>query len=327
MIYIPNINHDPARNLAMEEFILTSSGIPEPVLFFYVNAPSIIIGRHQNTIDEINTEYVREHQIQIVRRCSGGGAVYHDLGNLNYSLIQPGDSKAIGDFSVLLTPILDALHHLGLPAELSGRNDLLINGAKFSGNAYYHNRFGSVTHGTLLFDSDLSILSQALRPDPEKLKSKGVQSIRSRVCCIKPYLPQIHNTEELKQAILADFSARTPVTTRIFNENELYKIEEIVNNRYRNDSWTFGESPAFNVRCRLYHPGGMIDFRADTREGIIHAARFFGDFFSIGEISDLEKALVSLPWNKEQLSNALSAAGWDSCFPLLPLDEFLDKLF
>ena len=137
MLIFPNTNHDPALNLAMEEYILSGMELDKPVLFFYINAPSIIIGRHQNTADEIALDFVRENAIQIVRRCSGGGAVYHDLGNLNYSLIRPGDTKASSDFSVLLTPILNALHSLGLAAEKSGRTDLTVNGAKFSGNAYY----------------------------------------------------------------------------------------------------------------------------------------------------------------------------------------------
>ncbi len=323
MIHIPNTNHDPARNLAMEEYILTSSGIREPVLFFYVNAPSIIIGRHQNTPDEIDPDYVRDHQIQIVRRCSGGGAVYHDFGNLNYSLIRPGDQKASGDFSVLLTPILDALHHLGLPAELSGRNDLLLNGAKFSGNAYYHNRFGSVTHGTLLYDSDLGILSRALRPDPEKLSSKGVQSVRSRVCCIKPFLPQIYSTEELEQAILRHFATAENLSVRRFTDIDLKNIEDLANSRYRSDTWTYGESPAFNIRRRMHTPAGSVDFRADVRGDKIHSARFFGDFFCGGEISDMENALAGVPWTKERLMSTLTNAGWQHYFPDFPLTEFI----
>ena len=326
MIYIPNTNTDPARNLAMEEYILTSSGIREPVLFFYVNAPSIIIGRHQNTPDEIDTGYVREHNIQIVRRCSGGGAVYHDFGNVNYSLIRPGDQKASGDFSLLLTPILSALHHLGLSAELSGRNDLLLNGAKFSGNAYYHNRFGSVTHGTLLYDSDLGILSRALRPDPEKLSSKGVQSVRSRVCCIKPYLPRINNTEELVQAILCHFESTENLSVRKFNDTDLMNIEDLANSRYRSDTWTYGESPAYNIRRRMRTSAGSVDFRADIRGDKIHAARFFGDFFCGGDICDMENALTGVAWTEDQLKSTLIDAGWQNYFPDFPVTEFIEKL-
>ncbi len=327
MIYIPNHNHDAALNLAMEEYILTDSGIREPVLFFYVNDPSIIIGRHQNTPDEINTEFVREHHIRIVRRCSGGGAVYHDAGNLNYSLITPGAKNASGDFSVLLLPILDALHELGLPAEINGRNDLTLGGAKFSGNAYYHNRSGSVTHGTLLFDTDLEILSRALRVRPEKLQSKGVSSVRSRVCCIKSFLPQIGNIEELEDAIVKHFAAAGKLETRELSPADIEKCTKIADERYRNDLWTYGESPAFTVRHTFRQPCGWIDFRADVREGKIRQARFFGDFFCTGEISELESALAGVTWTAEHVSAALNASGWQNYFPDFPLEEFIRTVF
>ena len=326
MITIPNDNNDPARNLAMEEYILTGMGMREPVLFFYVNASSIIIGRHQNTLDEIDQNFVHSHKIRVVRRCSGGGAVYHDLGNLNYSLIRPGDTRASSDFSVLLQPILDALHELGLPAEKSGRNDLTLNGAKFSGNAYYHNRYGSVLHGTLLFDSDLSVLAKALKPQPEKLQSKGVRSVRSRVCCIKEALPQIGSTDELKAAIIRHFSAANNISTRSFTDIDKEKIEVIADERYRNDNWTYGESPAFNVRCLIHQPEGWIDFRAVVRDGIIQSARFFGDFFCTGDISELEYALTGISRDKESLSKALTSAGWENCFPQLPVEEFIREI-
>lgn len=326
MISIPNTNNDPALNLAMEEYILTGMGLSEPVLFFYVNSSSIIIGRHQNTIDEIDLEFVREHDIQIVRRCSGGGAVYHDLGNLNYSLIRPGDIKASSDFSDLLDPILGALHALGLPAERSGRNDLTIDGMKFSGNAYYHNRHGSVIHGTLLFDSDLSMLSKSLRPQPEKLSAKGISSVRSRVTCLKPYLPQINNIRELESAILRYFEKNSDITTRIFSKSDELEIQKLADSRYRNDAWTYGESPSFNIRRLINQPGGWIDFRADVRDGTISYARFFGDYFTSGETGELEAAIAGIPWSKERLTSALQKAGWQQFFPELPLESFISQI-
>ena len=327
MIQIPNDNHDPALNLAMEEYILSSSGIMEPVLFFYINAPSVIIGRHQNTLDEIDINFVREKGIQIVRRCSGGGAVYHDHGNLNYSLISPGDSKAVGDFSVLLTPILNALHALGLPAQLGGRNDLLLDGAKFSGNAYYHNQFGSVTHGTLLYDTDLTVLSQALRPDFQKLKTKGISSVRSRVCCIKSALPDIKSIDELEEAILRFFMTKFDVSIRNFSQDDMMKIQELAEKRYRSDLWTYGQSPAYNIRHMIRQQSGWIDFRADVRENVIQNVRFFGDFFCPGDISKLENAFPGNSWEKSSVRDLLEAEDWDSYFPGYALDTFLEELF
>lgn len=327
MIHIPNTEHDPARNLAAEEYILTESGLGEPVLFFYINAPSVIIGRHQNTPDEINADFIREHGIQVVRRCSGGGAVYHDYGNLNYSLIQPGDRKASADFSVLLVPILKALRSLGLDAVLNGRNDLTLNGAKFSGNAYYHSRFGSVTHGTILYDADLKILSEVLRPHPEKIHSKGVASVRSRVCCVKDFLPGIPDINELEEAIVRKFAAETKLEIRHFSDIDLEKIETLAKNRYRSDLWTYGESPAYNIR-RLFHlPCGWVDLRGEVYEGKIRSVRFFGDYFCNKEISDLENKLSGTDWNAAALENALRQNHPEDYFPGLSADELVRIIF
>ena len=327
MIYIPNTNHEAALNLAMEEYILTSSGIRDQVLFFYINAPSVIVGRHQNTADEIDRDYVRANSIQVVRRCSGGGAVYHDLGNLNYSLINPGAQNESADFSLLLQPILGALNSLGLPAELSGRNDLTLNGAKFSGNAYYHNRSGSVIHGTILFDSDLEVLGKVLRPDPEKLSEKGIRSVRSRVCCIKNSLTGIRDTEELKESIIRYFAAQGDLQTRSFIDEDLRKITELADRRYRSDSWNYGESPAYSVRQRFRTSSGKIDFRADVRSGTVRDARFFGDFFCAGEISDLENVLTGIIWEQKSLLSTMEQANWRIYFPDLPAEEFTEALF
>lgn len=327
MIYIPNDNHDPALNLAMEEYILSASGIEEPVLFFYINDPSVIIGRHQNTLDEINKDFTEKNGIKVVRRCSGGGAVYHDRGNLNYSLIRPGDQKASGDFSILLQPILEALHKMGLPAELGGRNDLLINGSKFSGNAYYHNRFGSVTHGTLLYDSDLKVLSQALKPDPHKLQSKGISSVRSRVCCIKNALPELKNIEELRSAIICHFSDQDNFSTRNFDIYDIQKIETIANSRYRSDLWNIGKSPAYTIRLLTRQSSGQIDFRADVRQDSVNNVRFFGDFFCSDEISELENKLRGIHWDSQSISNAFKSADWEKFFPEYPLNTFISQLF
>lgn len=324
MIYVPNPNHDPALNLAREEFLLTRSGIRDEILFFYVNDPAIIIGRHQNTAEEIDDEYVKANGIRVVRRCSGGGAVYHDRGNLNFSLITPGDPQASSDFSRCLNPILAALRGLGLQAELTGRNDLTLDGAKFSGNAYYHTRAGSVIHGTLLYDTDLDVLTKALRPRPEKLQTKGIKSVRSRVTNIKDALPNISGVEELEGAIVRHFFPNGPVT-HTFTDAELREIDAIADGRYRSDLWNWGESPAFNIRRSFRADCGWIDFRADVREGTLRRARFFGDFFTAGDASELESALTDIPWTERSLREALS--DWQSVFPAFELDAFLTALF
>lgn len=327
MIHIPNSGHEAALNLAAEEYILTGSGISDTVLFFYINAPSVIIGRHQNAYDEIDRDYAEAHGIRIVRRCSGGGAVYHDTGNLNYSFITPGARNASADFSTLLRPIIEALRSLGLPAELSGRNDLTLHGAKFSGNAYYHNRSGSVVHGTILFDSDLDVLGKVLRPDPDKLSDKGVRSVRSRVCCIKNELKGVSDTEALQAAILDCFAVKGQLQIREFSDADRKAVNAIADRRYRNDSWTYGESPVWNIRHKFRTAAGRIDFRAEVRGETLRSARFFGDFFCSAEIETLEKDLAGIPWQPEALKNRLCRFSWQSFFPDLPADEFTEAVF
>lgn len=193
MIFVPNENNDPRVNLAIETYLLTEMPLDEPILLFYINEPSIIIGRNQNTIEEINKEYVDEHGIHVVRRLSGGGAVYHDHGNLNFSFIMPDDGNSFRDFAKVTQPIIQALHDLGVEgAELKGRNDLVINDMKFSGNAMYATNGRMFAHGTLMFDSDIDEVVNTLKVRKDKIESKGIKSVRSRVTNIKPFYLKIN---------------------------------------------------------------------------------------------------------------------------------------
>ena len=227
----------------MEQYILSGLNLDEEILFFFIDRPSIIVGRHQNTIDEINLDYVKAQDIQVVRRLSGGGSVYHDLGNLCFSFILPFPNQPVPDFSSFTEPVIRALRTMGVPAEKSGRNDILVEGAKISGNAYYHNKFGTVCHGTLLFNTDLTVLARALNPKPEKLSAKGVQSVRSRVTNLNGYLPGIKTTVEFRERLLSEI-ARDAKTIEL-NGADLANAEGIADERYRNPLWTFGTSPKY----------------------------------------------------------------------------------
>ena len=190
MIYVSNEEiTDPRINLAIETYLVQEMPLDEPILLFYINEPSIIIGRNQNTIEEINVDYVEDNGIHVVRRLSGGGAVYHDEGNLNFSFIMPDDGESFRNFGKVTQPIIDALHELGVEgAELKGRNDLVIDDKKFSGNAMYTTNGRMFAHGTLMFDSDVNEVVNALKVRKDKIESKGIKSIRSRVTNIKPFL-------------------------------------------------------------------------------------------------------------------------------------------
>ena len=187
MLYIRNETTNPFYNLAMEEYLFNLNDKTD-YLLLWRNEPTIVIGKHQNTIEEINSDYVREKQIHIVRRITGGGAVYHDLGNLNYSLIIKSDYEGGYDFRKFTLPIVKALERLNIKAEQSGRNDITIDGKKFSGNAQFVSKGKLLHHGTLLFDSEMEELAKALKVSKDKIESKGIKSVRSRVTNIKEFL-------------------------------------------------------------------------------------------------------------------------------------------
>ncbi|MHC1771848.1 MAG: lipoate--protein ligase [Flexilinea sp.] len=327
MLYIPNENLDPTRNLAMEEYILSGMSLNDDVLFFFIDEPSIIVGRHQNTSEEINETYVKEHGIHVVRRLSGGGAVYHDLGNLCFSFIIPDNKRQTPDFQTFTAPVVQALNKLGAPVELSGRNDLLLNGAKISGNAYYHNAFGSVCHGTLLFDSDLSILSQALQVNPEKINSKGIKSVRSRVVNLKSSLPEISDVRALRQALIHEIpGTQGLIQIREFSRADLEAIEQIANARYRTWDWNYGKSPAYNIRCQKRFDFGNLDAQLQVEEGIIRAIHLFGDFFTVEDPEIIEHSLNGIKYQSDTLSEALNLSEIEKIFPGINTGEFIKFL-
>ncbi|HXT49345.1 MAG TPA: lipoate--protein ligase, partial [Gemmatimonadaceae bacterium] len=189
MLFVDNRDVTDARlNLALEEHVLRNAMADDDLLLFYVNSPAIIIGRNQNTIEEINSDVVAARGIQVVRRVSGGGAVYHDLGNLNFSFMTRDVHARFNRYDLFNRPVVDVLEELGVPAEIGGRNDILAGGRKISGNAQFATAGRMFSHGTLLLDSNLDDVTAALRPKPGKVESKGVKSIRSRVANISEFL-------------------------------------------------------------------------------------------------------------------------------------------
>ena len=283
-----------------------------PFFLFYINEPSIIIGRNQNTIEEINKEYVDEHGIHVVRRLSGGGAVYHDHGNLNFSFIMPDDGNSFRDFAKVTQPIIQALHDLGVEgAELKGRNDLVINDMKFSGNAMYATNGRMFAHGTLMFDSDIDEVVNTLKVRKDKIESKGIKSVRSRVTNIKPFLSedkQEMTTEEFRQEILLKIfgvDSIDQVKTYELTDQDWAAINKISEQYYRNWDWNYGKSPAFNLERRHRFPIGSIEMKMNVADGAIQEIKIFGDFFGLGEIKDVEDILTGVKYDKASLEEAI----------------------
>ena len=329
MIFVDNENiTDPRINLAIEEYLLQSHAVDDDILLFYINEPSIIIGRFQNTIEEINRAYVEEHGIHVVRRLSGGGAVYHDLGNLNYSLITRGGLEDATNFKKFTAPVIKALQKMGIPADLSGRNDICIEERKISGNAIYNKPRGNVCHGTLLFDTDLTRLSKALNVKQEKIASKGVKSVRSRVANISEYLEAGIAVETLRQHILKSiFEGQDPIPQYHLNSADWEAIHEISKNRYQTWEWNYGQNPEFNIEKTHRFPFGQVNARIQVENGIIQGIRFFGDFFGSREIEELEKLLLNVRYEKESLGKTLENIPVGKYIGGMENEEFVSFLY
>lgn len=321
---------DPKVNLAIEEYILENFGETDSYLLFYVNKPSIIIGRNQNTIEEINTDFVEKEGISVVRRLSGGGAVYHDEQNLNFSFIQKDDGNSFQNFAKFLHPIIEVLNNLGVPAEMQGRNDVAVEGRKVSGNAMFSTKGRMFSHGTLMFDSEIEKVVSALKVRKEKIESKGIKSIRSRVANISEYLEEKISMDEFKELILKhvfEVEDVEDVSEHILTEEDWKNIYEISENRYQKWEWNFGRSPAYNIQASHKFPAGLVDVRLDVQKGMIEHCTIYGDFFGIGNIRDLEEKLTGVRHNKQAIEEALDDIEVPHYLGKISKEEFVSLLY
>lgn len=324
-----NESNDPRVNLAIEEYVLNNLDKDQTYLLFYVNEPSIIIGRNQNTIEEINRDYVEENGIHVVRRLSGGGAVYHDFGNLNFSIITKDDGKSFNNFLKFTEPVIKALNKLGVNAELSGRNDITVEGRKISGNAQFSHKGRIFSHGTLLFNSNIDNVVASLNVKMDKIKSKGIKSIRSRVANISEFLTTKLTTAEFKEQLLTYlYEEDDEITEYVLTEDDYKKIKEISDNRYMKWDWNYGESPTFDVMESKRIEGiGQIDVRLDVKQGYIKNAKIFGDFFGNEDLSNLETILTGVRYDEIDLRDALKEIELKRFFGPITLDDFISLFF
>lgn len=330
MLFIDNHGiTDPRINLAIEEYALKNLDIcDDGYLLFYINEPSIIIGKNQNTIEEINTDYVEKNGIHVVRRLSGGGAVYHDLGNLNYSFITKDEGDSFMNFRKFTEPVIQALEKLGVRAELKGRNDILAEGRKISGNAQFATRGRMFTHGTLLFDSEIENVVSALKVRKDKIESKGIKSIRSRVANISEFLEEKMTTEQFKALLLRHiFEGQDPIPEYRLTEDDWKKIREISDKRYRNWDWNYGRSPKFNIQHSHRFPVGQIEFRLNVNKGQVIQCKIFGDFFGIGEVRDIEDLLTGIKYERSEIKKVLENVDIQHYFGNVTRDEIIELIY
>jgi lipoate---protein ligase len=329
MLFVDNERiTDPRVNLAIEEHLLRNFATGEDMLLFYINEPSIIIGRNQNTLEEINHHYVLENRIHVVRRLSGGGAVYHDLGNLNFSFITNSGKENFNNFRKFTAPVIKALNELGVNAELGGRNDILVNGKKISGNAQYITGKRMVSHGTLLFDSDLTQVVEALNVKMSKITSKGIKSVRSRVVNISEHLDRSIDIEGFRTYLINSiFNDTGKTTTYTLAQEDWQAVRILMDERYSSWEWNYGRSPDFNIQKTHRFPIGEVDARIDVQRGKIVSIKFFGDFLGQGDVAELENRLIGVRYDRDHLYEAIKDWNIGHYFSVIEQGEFLDFLY
>ena len=315
---------DPAFNLAAEEYVFECLPRDAMYVMLWQNDNAIIVGKHQNTLAQINEAFVREKGIKVVRRLSGGGAVYHDMGNLNYTIIADGQGEL--NFGRFCGIVLDALARVGVQGEINGRNDMTIDGKKFSGNAQYAKQGRVMHHGTILFDSDGSVLAGALQVDEAKIRAKGVKSVRSRVTNVRPYLPKDMTLQQFRKVLLGSILTQFPGEEYVFTPADLAEIEKR-SARYRDWDWNYGKSPACDlVRQKRVEGCGSVEAYLTLHQGRIQQLQFRGDFFSAREPEILAQRLVGLPLERQALEAALLAEDVGSFFMGLDTEGLLKIL-
>ena len=330
MYFIDNKGiNDPRINLAIEEYALKTMNVEkDSFLLFYINQPSIIIGRNQNTIEEINTDYVEENDIIVVRRLSGGGAVYHDLGNLNFSFLTKDDGESFQNFKKFTQPVVDAMKKLGINSELSGRNDILAEGRKISGNAMFSTKGRMFSHGTLMYNCDIDAVVSALKVKKEKIESKGIKSVRSRVANIADFMENPISIEEFRMEILKSiFGGEENIQYYDLTEEDWKNIYKLSEERYQNWDWNYGQSPKFNIQRTKKFPSGFIDLRLEVNKGIIQEVHIFGDFFGVGEMGDIETVLQGKKYEPHTISDALEGIDIPTYFGGVSKEEFIKLIY
>lgn len=305
MIFIETNTTAGAENLAFEEYYLKREDITEPILLLWRNRPTIVVGAFQNTYEEINEEFVKEHGIDVIRRASGGGAVYHDLGNLCFSFISIEEDFSNMDYRIFLQPVVEAMQQMGVAVNVSGRNDLLLNGAKISGSAtrIYKNRV--LFHGTILYDSDLEVLGKALRVRADKLESKGIKSVRSRVTNIRGAMGTDMEILAFKEKLLGVFAMKYQMKNYEVTEEERLDIQKLVKEKYQNFEWTYGKNPLCTMKNRRRFSGGTVTVRMTVKHAKVQEIHFEGDFLGCKDIEELESRLIGVRYEKENIEKNL----------------------
>ena len=326
MRYLKNPSTNPYYNMAFDEYCLESLSIDEPVFYLWQNRPAVIVGFNQEVNTEVNLDYLKENGIDLVRRVTGGGAVYHDLENLNYTIV--GRSEDLErDYPEYASLLAKALQTLGVPATLSGRNDILVEGRKVSGFAKRVCKNRLMVHGTLMYNVDVDVLTHVLNPSTTKLQSKGIASVRSRVANLCDYLPEIPDIQTFSQRLEEILSNNYTDTEYQLTETDLANIQRLTDKKFATWEWNYGRSPKATLVHSARLACGTVEIHLTLAENRIASCRFGGDFLGNLPASDVEKALTGIPYEINEIRKCLSKIEISRYFDRVSADNLLEMMF
>lgn len=324
MIYIDSHSTDANFNFALEKYCMYELDIADSYFLFWRTEPTLMIGKFQNALQEINMDYVKAHAVNVVRRITGGGTIYTDMNGWQFSFITRHPEGKNIDFANHTEPIIHALAAMGVDAELSGRNDLLIDGRKFSGNAQFKARDVNLHHGSILFDTNIENMVKALTVSDDKLIAKGIKSVRSRVTNVAEHLKSAMTSLEFRDRMLAYLTKN--MATYQLTEGDLARIHEIKFQQFDTWEWNFGTAPKFNVTKEQRYAGGKLSVCSWVEKGIIHDIEFYGDFFEQRDLNGLKKSLIGCRYERTAVEEALMAAEAGSYMYRISADDILDLI-
>jgi lipoate-protein ligase A len=293
-------NLKPYFYFALEEYVLTTLLKDDETYFFTWEIHGVVIGKNQVIENEVNLDFLKEHQIDVYRRPTGGGCVYADHRNTMFSIITKRSNKEF-TFKTYLSKIIDSMKLLDVHIEFSGRNDLLFDGKKISGNAFLQNKYGMLMHGTFLYDCDLETMVRAITPSDEKLVSKGMDSVRSRVTNLKPFLNGLTQDQLIKH-----FENTLTNQTYHLSDQEVAIINEMAK-KYESKDWIYKKQPAYTKVLKKRIPGGLFEIKLDLHEGVIKNIAIQGDFFDKQSLKPFQDAFVNQVYNRENIHTILES--------------------